>query len=153
MNTLSSPRRWPLIVTLVCAVAPAPAQPPLDEGQARYMGAYVVSRQFEVFRRYCGGDDGARHALETGITAFRAANPDFAAALQARPDDAALRAGVAAFDARFGELADAMHAYLATQPAAVRCASIARHVATMRFAAMIDDATAGARDAVTAGEP
>ena len=57
------------------------------------------------------------------------------------------------FDARFVEMAEAMHAYLSLQPPQVRCADLADNLGRMRFAAMIDEASDSAAAAVTASVP
>lgn len=97
-----------LAALMLCVSAgDAFAQSPLSEAQTRYMGAHVFERQVEVFRRYCAADDDASRQLEVGIATFRAENPEFATALNARPTDAVFAAGVDAFDARFVEMAEA----------------------------------------------
>ena len=78
---------------------------------------------------------------------------EIAAALRARPTDVDFVAGVDAFDARFVEMAEAMHAYLTLQPPQARCADLADNLGRMRFAAMIDEASDSAAAAVTASVP
>lgn len=143
-----------LAALMLCVSAgDAFAQSPLSDAQTRYMGAHVFERQVEVFRRYCAADDDASRQLEVGIATFRTENPEFATALNARPTDAAFAAGVDAFDARFVEMAEAMHAYLALQPPQLRCAELADNLGRMRFSAMIDEAADSAAAAVTASVP
>ena len=139
-------------IVLCLAAGSAVAQSPLTDAQARYMGAHVFERQVEVFRAYCAQDPQAAEQLERGIATFRVENPDFTAALDARPVDAEFAAGVAAFDARFEQIAGAMHQYLASEPPQTRCATIAGHLGDMRFAAMIEEATHSVADAVAADE-
>lgn len=139
-------------IALCLAAGSVLAQSPLSDAQTRYMGAHVFERQVEVFRAYCAQDPQAAEQLETGIATFRAENPDFTSALEARPGDAEFVAGVEAFDARFEQIAGAMHQYLASEPPQTRCATIAGHLGGMRFAAMIDEATHSVADAVDADE-
>ncbi|MDC7808380.1 hypothetical protein PQS31_16305 [Luteimonas sp BLCC-B24] len=152
-----NPHRLPMCLLAAlasCAMAGgASAQSPLSDVQTRYMGAHVLQRQVEVFRRYCAADADASRQLETGIATFRAGNPEFERALDAAPTDAAFLDGVAAFDARFVEMADAMHAYLALQPPQARCPELADNLGRMRFSAMIDEASHSAAAAVTALAP
>lgn len=144
----------PLLTALaLCVAGGAFAQSPLSDAQTRYMGAHVFERQVEVFRRYCAADADASERLEAGIATFRSENPELGTALRERPTDAAFVAGVDAFDARFVEMAEAMHAYLSLQPPQARCADLADNLGQMRFAAMIDEAADSAAAAVTASVP
>ena len=143
-----------LAALMLCVLAgDAFAQSPLSDAQTRYMGAHVFQRQVEVFRRYCSADVEASQRLETGIATFRSENPEYGAALRARPTDVDFVAGVDAFDARFVEMAEAMHAYLSLQPPQLRCAELADNQGRMRFSAMIDEAADSAAAAVTASVP
>lgn len=146
--------RMPCVLGVVAAgvLGVASAQSPPGEAHVRYMGAYVFDRQVEVFRRYCASDASAAAALETGLARFRAANPDYVAALRTRPAGADFAAGVAAFDRHFDGIARVMQQHLATGPPAARCPTLARHLGGMRFARMIDEATRGAA-AASIGPP
>lgn len=144
MNARVIPLRCVLGAVAAGLFGAAAAQSPLSEAQTRYMGAYVFDRQMEVFRRYCAPDATAAAALELGLARFRAANPDYVAALRTRPAGADFVAGVEAFDVHFDGVARVMQQHLASEAPAARCPTLARHLGDMRFARMIEEATRGA---------
>ena len=137
---MSSPWRIPLLLSLACASGAALAQSPLTEAQTRYMGAYVFDRQMAVFRDYCAQDPQGAQALDAGAARFRQANPDYVAALQARPTEAEFLAGVATFDAQFDQVAVQMRQQLAQQPAGVQCAALGQQLAGLDFQRLLEEA-------------
>ncbi|MCD9027140.1 hypothetical protein LDO26_02785 [Luteimonas sp. BDR2-5] len=137
---MSDPWRIPLLLPALFAAGAALAQSPLTEAQTRYMGAYVFDRQLQVFRDYCAGDPQGAQALDAGMARFQQANPDYAAALQARPTEAEFLAGVATFDAQFDQVAAQMRQQLAQQPAGPQCAALGQQLGGISFQALLEEA-------------
>lgn len=130
----------PLLLAGLAVGGSAMAQTPMTDAQSRYMGAYVFEKQLAVFRGFCAADTQGAQALEAGAAAFRQNNPDFTAALQARPAEPAFAAGLATFDTRFAAVSEQMRTQLAQQPAGPQCAALGQQLNSLRFATLLEEA-------------
>jgi hypothetical protein len=129
----------PLLLATLAIAGPAAAQSQLTDAQTRYMGAYVFEKQLGIFREYCATDPQGAAALKSGVDTFRSSNPDFAAALQARPTEPEFTAGVVNFDSQFETVATQMRTQLAQQPAAQQCTALGQQLGALRFATLLEE--------------